>query len=497
MKKLILVGCLIVMHALILQTSQVYAFKFLDDTLDIKGNVQQTLNIRTNKDVRDVRYSSFRTMFRIESMYTMISCPNYEIKLYGLANYYNDEALAIDDNQRKAIRREAGSSYFDNFARPGNDKQWLKEVYLDIKTNTFQARLGKQLVSWGETTEARVTDVINPLDTTYLIAFPDWEDFKIGVWMARLFYTPENMWQNLAFEAIIIPFDFEPQRVPPAGSGLFFGPPPFGSPLPATGFQMVLNQQYYDRPASSPSKSLEAGLRIKGYWGIGDGIDWTISHFYTRLDSPLVNGNKGYINQLKLLLGFPHGKVFIYPHYNSTGATFATTVGGWLKSTIRGEAVWNRRDYQFGTSVVTSDVKEKNLITTCLNISRNTMIPYIKDLFGNRDRSVTISFYWYQYWLLHREVDAKANSFIRWESGKAASQWTKFSLSLSTGYWFDRITPMLNLAYDATGTMTTAAALIFQPGDHWQWMANYQHINTSFYGKYQDQVILSARYEFW
>ena len=87
-----------------------------------------------------------------------------------------------------------------------------------------------------------MTDVINSLDTTYLIAFPDWEDFKIGLWMARLFYTPENMWQNFAFEAIIISFDFEPQRVPPASSGLFFGSPPFGSPLPATGFQMVLNQ---------------------------------------------------------------------------------------------------------------------------------------------------------------------------------------------------------------------------------------------------------------
>ena len=145
MKKLLSIGCLIVMLVLILQTSQVYAFKFLDDTLDIKGNIQQTLNIRTNKDVRDVRYSSFRTMFRIESMYTMISCPNYEIKLYGFANYYNDLALAIDDNQRKAIRREAGSSYFDNFARPKNDKQWLKEIYFDIKTNTFQARIGN---SW-------------------------------------------------------------------------------------------------------------------------------------------------------------------------------------------------------------------------------------------------------------------------------------------------------------------------------------------------------------
>jgi hypothetical protein len=495
MKKFVLVFGIFII-TLMLVKGVTFAFVLLDGALDVKGNVQQTLNLRTHRDSRDVQYSSFRTMFRLEGMYTLVSCPDLDIKAYGLTSYYYDEALDIDANARRAIKNEAGRSYYDNFKHPRDSEEWLKEMYLDIKQKTLQIRLGKQFVSWGETAEARVADLINPLDTKYLIAFPDWEDFKLGLWMARLFYTPENMWQNLAFELVLIPFDFEEQRVPPAGSGLFYGPPP----SPGTSMQRLLSKRRLDAPSDSLD-NFEAGLRIKGYWALGDGVDWAISHFYTRLDSPLIDGIKGYRRNLRLVLGLPAGgKVYTYPNYSSTAFTFATTVGGWVKSSIRGECVYNtNKDYQYGASSFSSyKIREKDLIATALTISRNTMVPYISNgLFGNVGRSVSITLTWYQYWLLNHVYNRKTNEYIIWDSGTKDSSWTKFTLSLSTGFWFDRIIPLFNLAYDVNGPTTVVAGIVFAPGDHWQWMASYQQVNEVKYGEYQNQVIFSARYEFW
>ena len=53
---------------LILPWGNALAFEWLDGKLEARGNVQQTLNIRTHEDVRDVRYSSFRTMLRGEGL---------------------------------------------------------------------------------------------------------------------------------------------------------------------------------------------------------------------------------------------------------------------------------------------------------------------------------------------------------------------------------------------------------------------------------------------
>ncbi len=486
MKKLILV-ILISLSFLILQGKTASAFKLLNGNLDCKGNIQQTLNLRTHEDVRDVRFSSFRTTFRFEGLYKMVKTSDLDMQFYMLAKYYYDEGLDLDSNQRHAIRKEGGKDKYRDFRRPRDLEEWLTEFYLDLKYKTFQARIGKQLVSWGETAESRVADLINPLDTKYLVAFPDWEDFKIGLWMIRLYYTPENFWQDLAFELLIIPFDFEEQRMPPAGSGLFFGSPVMEDRL----FQRILDKQRRDAPDDG-IRNFEIGLRIRGYWGIAEGIDWTISHFYTRLDTPLIAEEEGFARLFAMQLGFaPNGKVYTYPHYNSTAFTFSTT---WDKigSSIRGECVYNtNRDYQYGTY----DIKEKDLITTALTFNRSTMVPYLSD--WNRSTAVEISLTLFQYWLLNYEHDRSTSDSIRWESGTRDPTWTKFSLSLSTGFFFYTLIPLINIVYDINGNTTVVGGVAYQPGDHWQWMVNYQQVNERGPARYQDQVIFSVRYEFW
>lgn len=467
------------------------AFKFFDDKLDVKGSIQQTLNVMTHEDVRDIRIGSFRTIGRLEALYDAVKTPDLEVNLYTMGNYYFDEGLAVDSDLRRAIRYEAGSNKFDNFRRPRDSEEWLKELYVDAKYKTLQLRIGKQLVSWGESAEAQVTDVINPLDIKYLVAFPDWEDFKLGLWMMRLFYKPENMWQDLLFELIVIPFDFESRRLPPAGSSFFLGP----DPMPNYMMQKLFDKMRRDVP-SDGSNCFEIGLRIRGFANIGEGVDWTLSHFYTRLDSPLVDGKDGYANMLRIILGLPsRGHVYTYPNYNSTGLTFATTWNK-IRSAIRGEVAYNtNRDYQYGPAFMGYKIKEKDLITSALKIARPTMVPYLSK--WNRDTSVEITFTWYQYWLLNHEYDKRSGDYIVWESGTRDSTWTKLVLSLYTSFMFQTIIPVFNFVYDLNGGTTVVGGLNYQPGDHWQWMVSYQQINEKGLARYQDQVICSMRYEFW
>jgi len=493
MRRIIFIICAITFSAF--QVESLLAFKLLDDKLAIKGNIQQILNVRIHEDVRDVRYSTFRTTFRLEGLYDIVATPDLDVNFYSSIKYYYDEALDLDSNQRHAIRYEAGSNKYRNFRRPRNAEEWLNELYFDIKYKDFQIRLGKQLVSWGETAEAQVVDVINPVDLKYIMAFPDWEDFKLGLWMARMIFTPENMWQNLSFELIVIPFDFEETRLPPAGSGLFFGAPQMPDHL----MQKLLDRQTRDAPKDGID-SFEIGLRIRGYTPVMEGIDWTISHFYTRLDTPLVDKEQGFRNMTRMFLGGgSKGRIYTYPHYNSTAATFSTTWNR-IGADIRGECAYNtNRDYNYGTGPQESyKIKKKDLVTTAITISKPTMIPYISTrLFGNRSRTVDIKLTWYQYWLLNHEHDRATDEYVQWESGNRDSRWTKFSLELATGFFYDTLNPFVNISYDTNGPLTFIGGLMYMPGDHFIWMLIYQQYNEAGMMRYQNQVTFSVTYNFW
>ena len=190
----------------------------------------------------------------------MVETPELDINLYALFGYYYDFALDIDSSYRKTIRYEAGGRHkYRDFRRPRNQEEWLKEFYLDIKYKDFQIRLGKQFARWGDTAESRVADLINPLDLKYMVSFPDWEDYKIGLWMARFYYTPANIWQDLSFEVIVIPFDFEEKKYPVAGSGMFFGGPVMDGAL----MQRMFDKRRRDAPDDgfNMSKSTCPALR--------------------------------------------------------------------------------------------------------------------------------------------------------------------------------------------------------------------------------------------
>jgi len=488
-KEKVISKCLLIftMICFCLLCASAYAYTLLDGKLDLRGNVQQTANIRTDQDERGVTLSSFRSVVRGEAVYKMVEIPCFSNTLHVLSNWYFDEALALEPSQREAIRYEAGSRKFKDFRRPQNYNESLTEFYFDIKyQNFFQLKLGKQLVSWGETAEARVADVINPLNTKYLVAFPDWEDYKLGLWMARFFITPKDIWQDLSFELLLIP-QYLAQQLPPAGSGLYFGSPVMPNQL----MQKMLDKQRRDEPDEFSFEGMEVGLRLRGNAHIGEGVDWYLSHFYTRADSPVIDGMKGYLNVVRLMLGLPmKGRAFKYPRYNSTAFTFATTSSR-LGGTIRGECVYNtNKDYQYGTY----QVKERELLTAAFDFNKSVMVPKLSA--WNRNTAYSMTLAWYQYYMPNQKYNKATKEYIHGETGYHSTL-TKFTLGVSTGFLFYTLIPQFNFVYDTHGGTTVVTALVYKPGDHWQWIAMYQKLNKQGIARFQNQVTLSMRYEFW
>jgi len=486
MKRLSVFGIAALIVFTIYPASNAVSFELFGGRLhEGKGSIQQTMNYRTHRDVRDVAISSFRTTFRIEGLYDVVTTDKWDVKLYGLFNYWYDGGVDVEANLRRAVKYEDGSSSgVKELRRPNCEEEIVREFYLEIERGDLQCRLGKQLVSWGETAESRVADLINPLDLNNIIAFPDWEDFKVGLWMGRFFYTPKNFWQSLSFELIVIPPDFQWQRLPSAGSGLYFGTPQ----MPEGMFGKMLHKMEHDRPPNNWSNT-EIGLRIRGYTWF---TDWTLSHFYTRVDAPIIDGTKGFRQLMNMMLGLPvRDEIFTYPHYNSSAFTFSRP-WDWLKSTIRGEIVLNsNKYYQYGQY----RKKKADLLTCAISWDRANMVPWLS--YWNRSRSVQTTLTWYHYRLLGHKYNKHTGEFINWESGKKDSTWNKLTLGVETGFLYDTIYPVFNFAYDFNGGTTVVGALRYAPGDHWRWMVIYQQVNEEGEpGRLNDQVIFSMRYEF-
>ena len=461
MRRLSAAGILIQIVLLICWGSKSFGFELFEGKLhDCKGSIQQNMNYRTHRDVRDVAISSLRTTFRLEGVYDLVSNQTWDVKFYGLLNYWYDGAVDVEANLRRSVRFEDGSSSGVREMRlSNNEEEILREAYFDINVGDVEIRLGKQLVSWGETAESRVADIINPLDMNNIVAFPDWEDYKVGLWMARLYYTPKNSWQNLSYEFLFIPPDFQWNRMPSAGSGLYFGAPQ----MPRGVFGKVLHKMEHDRPANNWNNA-EFGFRIRGYtWD----TDWTISHFYTRADTPIIDGKKGYKEMMNLMFGLPCDDVYTYPNYNSTAFTFSRP-WDWLKSVIRGEFVLNtNKYYQYGQY----KKKKCDLLTWAISWDRNNMVPFLS--YWNRSRSVATSLTWYHYRLLGHKYNKDTGEYISWESGKRDSTWNKLTLSIDTGFLYDTIIPIVNVVYDFNGGTTFVGMLRYKPGDRWIWMASW------------------------
>ena len=135
-----------------------------------------------------------------------------DYKISNELKFYGSSMLTVDwAYQLNANRESWHEKLFSKSNRLNVDGQYwqvLKEAYLTWTPGNFMLRVGKQIVSWGETDGIRLIDQINPLDQRRGFADVEFETTIIPTWLIRTDYSLpiHSSWlQDLGFEFVFNP----------------------------------------------------------------------------------------------------------------------------------------------------------------------------------------------------------------------------------------------------------------------------------------------------
>jgi hypothetical protein len=188
----------------------------------------------------------------------------------------------VDDFEDDDLRR----NYF-NFT----------EAFLDIYFDTFDLRLGKQIVNWGKADAFNPTDNVTPTDYANLI-----DEDDIGVVAVNLNYY----WDDWNLQLIGVP-GFTPTRLPPRGTRFSLIPPV--TPLPVADPEL---------PSNTIDNS-QFGARLKTTYR---GWDFSVSYYDGVNDVPSP--------ALRPSPVFPFATIVpVYNRFRAVGGDFATTFDRW------------------------------------------------------------------------------------------------------------------------------------------------------------------------
>lgn len=158
----------------------------------------------------------------------------------------------------------------------------LREFYFDIRPLDFLSiRIGRQLVSWGESGNYRLLDVINPTDSSWHFGpLEDWEDQRVPLWMVQALFDIPAMQGGLEVVWVpMVPFIERPEDTvtfPLTFVGAWGLPPP-----PEQGDVSVMprkiHEKHFQYPEQHPRNS-RVGIRWKGE--IGNHFGYTLAWYY-------------------------------------------------------------------------------------------------------------------------------------------------------------------------------------------------------------------------
>ena len=246
--------------------------------------------------------------------------PSRKVSLFASTNVNVDWAYVILDGSNRWNAREFNESkenlhIFDDY------ETVLSELHGTWSPGSFVFRLGKQIVSWGETDLIRVMDQINPVDQRRGITDVEFESTIIPIWLLKAEYYPPNIpnWvQDLGLEFVFnFNADFIGDKALGTGNdvhgiwaanisaGLFYDveipgigylptdirelfPPPLQNlldRLPVVPGRVGAMDLILDEPDSWDPDYFEYGLRVKTI--ILDTVI-TLNGFYGRANSPVL-----------------------------------------------------------------------------------------------------------------------------------------------------------------------------------------------------------------
>ena len=322
-KTLLLAVCCFAMGFVMAGVRNVRALDLYDGKLVIHGKISEQMAMRTkNKrpyELYDYDIFHLRSTLKLETMWHVQECANYEINLYGVWKNFYDVAHQVDSGYHNYLKRMSGRRGVEELKSYETFTDISRELYGQYANDTWDIRLGKQIISWGETSFERMADIINPIDSRGMLnpGYPDFAEMKRGLWMGRFFLTLPDMPSNIAFELLIIP-DFQPNRQWPAGHH-YMHPTDFNM-LKAPNEALLAG--YRDAPKTWGSP--EIAFRIKGFtWN----TDWSLFYFYHRNDNPVSKEGTLIKIQLATLTGWWRlENVKRYAWQHSIGATFSRPI---------------------------------------------------------------------------------------------------------------------------------------------------------------------------
>ncbi|MBI5529328.1 MAG: hypothetical protein HY897_23635 [Deltaproteobacteria bacterium] len=428
---------------------------------------------------------------------------------------YNDNATVVDAKKRWASERYY--NYLD-----------LRELYADIDvTKRLSLRVGRQQVTWGETGNYRLLDVINPTDNTWhLSPFESFEDQRIPLWIFKALYDIPALEGSLEFvwvpaldgdKMVTVPLTFVGAWGLPLGpKNLFVS-------------DIRINQKYFLYP-DRPFEDSRLGVRWKGvigqftytllyYWG--HQISPPVPYYASQEKATRPDGyhyTDVYLNfprqhiaglSLEYAFNYPVGTVVrlessvepnrTYPVNSYLGPGYLPDGSGrWYQDPDRPDYL--RADFHQDERLTVSYavVLQQPLIIRFLNPTSSfilqlqamqTVVPeggYVKD---------------------PKTGETNYNWFILgipgYDTTKVSAYSTTFVGALLTNYLHGLLSPMIVSAYDITyKSGFTRVELRILPGDHWRFSVALAEIygQDPYKGlglfRDRDEVTLKAAYQF-
>lgn len=220
---------------------------------------------------------SSRNELAIDVTYQFTNIPILKRGFVGLKPVYD----AVFDWSNKGTG-DGSDSLQDQFEHNfGEGDDWdplLRELWLEFSAGKLEARVGRQLVSWGKSDGIYMLDVIHPFNYRNWCIFEE-EDTKIPLWMLNLNYQvqPGNSLQFLYIPRYVGSHDGFGKHdwTPNVGRWLdeYYGA--YDTIFASWGFGG------YPVVAEEPGSSFEDsefGVRWSGWW---KGLSYTLNYFYT------------------------------------------------------------------------------------------------------------------------------------------------------------------------------------------------------------------------
>ena len=349
----------------------------------------------------------------------------------------------------------------------------MRELYLDIDaTLRLSFRIGRQQVTWGDTGQYRLLDVVNPIDGTWhLSTFESFEDTRIPLWIVKGLYDIPALNGNL--EVVWVPAIDEEEdlvTVPLTLVGAWGLPLPPRQELEQDGpSPLDIKKKVFMYPGDDLEDS-RGGVRWKGIIG---NMTYTGVYYYTHILSPPIPDyfiQKFETTDIDVYLDFPRQHI--------AGLSLDYTFNYPIGMVVRLEAaVEPNRTYPVKSSVATkkqeqlpnSDMKyyfasrKKTAVSYALVLSRSAFLRFL-----NPKESFMFVAQVFQTIIPDFKEEDNIIEVPGYDSTEASQVSTKVILAVLTNYFRVAVKPVVVGIYDPGGSGIVKGFLNFVIGDNWR-----------------------------